>query len=946
MRFAHQYLLLFLPLLAVGAYLLHRYSQTKAKERLQKFSPAMRLPTLLRTLNLRARRWKFYLVATALGLLLVVLARPLLDPGPNTADQKGVEFFIILDVSKSMLVRDVAPSRLGAVKKSLGDWLKTRAGDRIGLILVAGDAFVQAPLTNDYTAFREVLDQSDPKAMSLGGTNISSAVKVMVQTFEKIETKNRIAIIISDGENLEGSVVQDISAAHLRYKINFLTVGVGSPQGGRVPDKDLGPDYAGPIKEAVRDEYGMAVNSRLDERTLRNIAAAGGGRYFPFDPQGATWEKLYNQELKQIARTTESRNVHDCTDLFQIPLMIAILLCVGEMAISTRLKNPPRPVSIVTLPEPARKPIAMTMKPAKKVGLQAVKLIVCAGLFFLANSGLAAPTEILTTIENAEKMVKEGKSGEAAEMLRATAQKYPDDYFLMYNYGIAAYSAGRFQEAIDAFSEVNGSADEKLRSSALFQLGNAQFRLGEALQKEGKRRGGSLAFERAADYYKGALAERSNRNAKQNLRVTELRLESIWIELGLSFQKFARDERELSGQITHLTQSFEYLEKAISLRPENEKAKTAFAETRKMLSEALTRQAREQRDKAARADPAKDNGKQQEQLNAAADTSYEQAREIMPEDQALAQEHEEFKKAIAEQLAQKAEAQIDEAMAGDGSIKQEAKKQQKLKAALAQIDQALLFDATNQRALGLQKKALSFLEQSHVKLGDERLAGAEKSANTKEPDLAVEQLIEAMQNFNGALEINPENKHAREQLAKTEKNLAIQLTAAGKAEMAKALAAGRSPGLPNPTNPGRGTPGSPSQTDARSGEPRPGAPQNQAALQEKIARLEKAAQSFAQADALSPGQNNAAALEEQANELLAQLREELDAALMQQGSSPADGESIAGQPGTPGAPGSPSGPMPGMGPPGPFLSFSEIRGGSQEDGMFKELSQKSRIRDW
>ena len=149
MIFAHPYLLALLPLLVIGGVLLHRHSKARARKKLSAFSPASRLSNMLRSVNFRAKKVKFILFVIALSFIALTLARPLWGPRDSSKEQEGAEFFIILDVSKSMLVRDVKPSRLDSVKDSLGEWIKTRAGDRIGLILMAGDAFIHAPLTND-----------------------------------------------------------------------------------------------------------------------------------------------------------------------------------------------------------------------------------------------------------------------------------------------------------------------------------------------------------------------------------------------------------------------------------------------------------------------------------------------------------------------------------------------------------------------------------------------------------------------------------------------------------------------------------------------------------------------------------------------------------------------------------------------------------------------------
>ena len=420
MKFIHPLCLWLIPALLAGAFALSLLARRVAARKLAGFGPADRLPRILRTLDHRAKAWKFWLVVAALCLLAVVAARPMLGPRSQDAEQSGAEFFIILDVSKSMLVRDVPPNRLEAVKSSLSEWIKTRHGDRIGLILMSGDAFVQAPLTNDYTALREVLAQSGPGSLSRGGTNLAGAIQIAATAFSKSEVKNKAIVIISDGDNLEGNPTEAARLARSSDKITMFTVGVGTEDGGPVPEirRNQAEDFKRPPHGYVKDEYGVQARSRLDERTLRAVAASGGGRYFRFTPGDDVWNLLYTQSLRPLSRSMETVDLKDYDDLFQIPLLAALLLLAWEMAISSRLKNPPNPKSAVSLPDPGSAPSAMKMKSPPRAQAPAAALLLV--LFALAPSLRASP-EVLS-IGQAEKLVKEGKSVEADKARWAEAE--------------------------------------------------------------------------------------------------------------------------------------------------------------------------------------------------------------------------------------------------------------------------------------------------------------------------------------------------------------------------------------------------------------------------------------------------------------------------------------------------------------------------------------------
>ncbi|MEZ0386469.1 MAG: VWA domain-containing protein, partial [Verrucomicrobium sp.] len=536
MRFAYPLVLLLVPLLVVSGILLYRHARARAQRKLALFGPASRQPSLLRSVDLRARPRRAVLVTSALCLLAITAARPVCGPRPDAADQTGSEFFIILDVSKSMLVRDVTPNRLESVKVALAEWLKTRHGDRIGLIVMAGDAFVQAPLTNDYTALREVLAQTGPASVSRGGTNIPMAVQVATKALEAGNVKRKVVVLVSDGENLEGEITAAITEASQKHKITFFTMGVGTLEGGKVPEKDNKPDFTKPPKAYVRDDYGVTAHSRLDERSLRSIASTGGGRYFHFTPDGDTWDSLYSQALATLARRTETFNLQQYDDLFQIPLFLALALLLLEMAVPTRLKQPLRPRSIVTLPEPASAPPAAAMpvrtsrSPRRRKAVASL-LAVTLSLLVAEGSVTAADATLAKLVSQSGDLMKAGKAAEAAALLREAAQKDPNDYYLVYNCGIASYAAGQYQDAVDSFAEATSSPDKKVKAQALLQMGNAQFQLGKTLLKTGNRTGASVAWERSVETYESALAVKSTAATEHNLTVARERLESVLLDL-------------------------------------------------------------------------------------------------------------------------------------------------------------------------------------------------------------------------------------------------------------------------------------------------------------------------------------------------------------------------------------------------------------------------------
>jgi|GEM_PF-551706 len=963
MRFAFPFLFLLLPLLALGGWLLYRGARARARRKLALFASAERLASLLHRVDARAKRRKFLLVALSLSLLILAMTRPLWGPKPNRAAQTGAEFFVILDVSKSMWVADVKPNRLAAVKTSLDHWLKTLRGDRVGLILMAGDAIIQAPLTNDYTALREVLAQSGPGSISLGGSNIPEAIGVAAKALESSNVRNKVVVLISDGENLEGRPVEDVRRAHLQEKITFFTVGVGTAEGGLVPRKEQEPpldETSGGsgrvVADPVKDEYGVPVRSRLDERNLRSIASAGGGRYFQFDPESEIWSTLYGQGLAALARKSDAINPADYHELFQIPLLLAMLLLGWEMTISTRKKNPARPRFVTTLPEPAPASVLVQAggirHPAKS---RAVVAAVLLSLSAALSTGRGAPAaEKLLTMEEAQALVQSGKAEEAAGRLRSAAQKKPTDLYLMYNYGIASYAAENYGDAINAFIEASLSDEKDLRARALMQLGNAQYRLGETLHKAGKTQGTLLAWERAIEYYQSAVAEKSTRTSKRNLFIVREKLEGMLMTIGENNRAEAIGKIGTDGSIPPLTKAFESFGKVVELNPENRIASERLEETRKQLSAQMRNRAQslfqrgqeaveseEKRKEAERKNPKvkaesllNTQRQQQRTLYTKADETYRKAREIDPANADLAREHEEFRRVAADHLAGIAAGKLEEALntirpEDTNTYGKHRLKQERLKATLAEIEKAFSFDETNARAKGLEAEALKSLEESYITNADASKALADKHPDTFH-DTAVSQYRDALDNYQRALALNPENRHAREASAEVTDSLARRLADVGNRELESVQSSREKESAAK-----SGEGGEPPDADSGSAQE----------LLRNIAHLEKAAQSFAQAEALAPGKNHAAAMEGEANNQLDALRGELDQIQNQPGASPGgDGKSADGkdQPAET-AKSDTANPGDSAKPP---LGLSEIRGGTEKQGQFRDLRQKARIRDW
>src|SRR5580765_3870248 len=242
-------------------------SEHRGLKRLQQFVSARLLPQLAGTVNRRRRIIRFGLLLLGLALAIASLAQPRWGYTFEDVKRKGLDLFIAVDTSRSMLSNDVQPNRLERVKFATQDSIDELHGDRVGLIAFAGRAFGQARLTIDYDAAVESINDLDTKTIPEGGTNISEAIALATQTFGKSAIGNRALIIFTDGEELSGDAVKEAKKA-ADAGVRIFTIGVGTPQGSLIP-------VTGDNGETsfVKDINGQVVKSKLDDKRLREVGS-------------------------------------------------------------------------------------------------------------------------------------------------------------------------------------------------------------------------------------------------------------------------------------------------------------------------------------------------------------------------------------------------------------------------------------------------------------------------------------------------------------------------------------------------------------------------------------------------------------------------------------------------------------------------------------------------
>ncbi|MDR1022527.1 MAG: VWA domain-containing protein [Prevotellaceae bacterium] len=318
-------LLLAIPLAAL-LYALHLRSRRRA---LSRFGNIQTLRQLMPGASV-ARGWtKLLLWSLAFLFLVLGICRPQLGARVKEVKRKGAEIIIALDVSNSMMAQDFTPNRLENAKRAIARLVDQLGSDRIGLIVFAGDAYIQLPITSDYVSAKLFLNAINTGIVPRQGTAIGKAIITAIRSFSLQSEKSRALIIISDGENHEDDPIE---AAQLAVKegIKVYTIGIGSPQGSPIPLKEGG---------LMKDRQGNMVVTRLDEETLEKTAAAGNGIYVRATTSNIGLSDIVSDVRKLDKQELSSVIYEDFNEQYHYFFYVAIALLVLELLIIERKRS-------------------------------------------------------------------------------------------------------------------------------------------------------------------------------------------------------------------------------------------------------------------------------------------------------------------------------------------------------------------------------------------------------------------------------------------------------------------------------------------------------------------------------------------------------------------------------------------------------------------------------
>lgn len=316
------WLLMLLPLMVAG----YLYASRQRRRALARFGEKSTLSGLMPEASPRRLRNKFILFAMACALIACALARPQFGSKLREETRRGIEIMLAVDVSNSMLAKDFEPNRLERTKFAINRLTEQLQEDRLGLVVFAGDAYLQLPITSDYVTARSFASSISPNMVSRQGTAIGAAIDLAASSFSSESEGSRVIILISDGENHEDDALGAAERAAERG-IKIYTIGIGSPEGAPIPQEN---------GEFIKDEQGNMVVSKLDEKTLEQVALSTGGSYIRASNRSIGLEEIVARVNEVEKKDLKATVFEDFNEQFPYLIGAALLLLAIETVMLER----------------------------------------------------------------------------------------------------------------------------------------------------------------------------------------------------------------------------------------------------------------------------------------------------------------------------------------------------------------------------------------------------------------------------------------------------------------------------------------------------------------------------------------------------------------------------------------------------------------------------------
>jgi Ca-activated chloride channel homolog len=493
MRFASPQILWLLLVFPPAMLVFFWWSRRVRRRLMAQFIQSRLLPGLIAGVSSTRQKIRAAFLVGAVIFVILALARPQWGYFQEEVAQRGLDIVAAIDTSKSMLATDIAPNRLARAKLAALSLMQQAQSDRLGLVAFAGSAFLVCPLTIDDAAFQQSVQALDVNTISEGGTSLAEAINTAAQAY-KADDNYKVLVLFTDGEDNDAGAVEAARSA-AKDGLRIFTVGIGTAAGELLQTKDENGNLG-----YIRDEQGNVVKSHLNEALLRQIAAAAGGSYYSLSGAN-TMDALYERSLAPLPKSEGKEQwVKRPYERYHWFLAVAILLLIAEIFFPER--RPPA----------GRDSKGQPQRAGSETGAPTAIIAALLLLFVMRAAAVASPASAL-------RDYKAGKFAAAQKEFERLAATNSTDARLIFNAGDAAYRATNYDEALKCFTAALASPDVKLQQKAYFNIGNAQYRLGEAAKDLD---GVQQEWEQAIKSFEDAVTlDKNDADAAHNLEFTK-----------------------------------------------------------------------------------------------------------------------------------------------------------------------------------------------------------------------------------------------------------------------------------------------------------------------------------------------------------------------------------------------------------------------------------------
>jgi tetratricopeptide (TPR) repeat protein len=480
-RFEHKEYFLFLLMLPVlaGLYLFYLYWRNK---NIRKFGNPELILSMMPDFSQFRKNLKFILLLLASLFIILAIAGPQFGSKLTEVRREGVEIIVALDISNSMLAEDVKPNRLERAKQELSLLLDKLNNDRIGLIIFAGEAYTQIPITNDYLSAKMFLSGISTQMITKQGTDIGAAIQLALRSFDSRSQAGKAIVIISDGENHEGGVSEAIKKAN-KMGIKIFSVGMGTNQGGRIPvgTSTLNRDYH-------RDREGNFVITRMNEAMLMEIASKGGGEYYRANMPNMGMSTMLARLNSMNKAVAEYKVFTEFDEQFPVMIWFALGVLFLEYLLLERknkwLKN------------------ILLFNKKNGMAMKFILLVLMTAYSVHANSQTEG-----RFIRKGNSAFEDGLYQQAEIEYRKALEKVPLSGKADYNLGNALYKQKQFDAAATKYAALAEKVNDRP------DLNRYYYNLGNALYESRK-------YQESVEAYKNALRkDPRDMDAKHNLQM-------------------------------------------------------------------------------------------------------------------------------------------------------------------------------------------------------------------------------------------------------------------------------------------------------------------------------------------------------------------------------------------------------------------------------------------